>query len=603
MKMCINYIYFLRKVDSFKEKRITAGSVIFSKYFQKRFFIGFLICLSYGINFSMAAEYTEELDPYLFSFRGVDYLISPVKISLKGNEVDMSAVIPALERAKKSPYDNFYSMEILSFPEIKEKISSLCKKSSLPDICEEKANAELRENIDRISQEMENQILYPRGYHPINSERVDGFFEDAMDFLDSVCLINCEDYDLIGALRYSSPEQYIQLYDKIKMTDEKCQRNILNALAVQLKTEQFPKKCLEEENKKHPVCESMSKDIDIIRGRILQMTERVYKSDVFKTTEAQALCVDCARGTNEEDKSLKLFSDLIDNIQEQSQCFELKPGQEKRVYSGTGVNSSYYIRKEPDGTYSIPLNLRFSADEDYDGNIPKDAVPAHYMKRVQECMNTANEKMLGPNGEKLKIVIQDSTEQNDNRCENTVKKIKVGSKGHRSNSSKYEADIDCPVITHEVLHLLGLCDEYKDKGRYDCRIVMTNSIMNNGTERWNNVFKEGKNNSLLTPGQFNAILYGSCKRKNQIFNQCAQLAYRSTNKYSKSCTETKQKCETQNIRGLSKEEEIKRIREEIEEKESLLVIAKRLNLGESVKAINEGLNSLRERLKVVESWP
>ena len=550
----------------------------------------------------MAAEHTEELDPFLFNFRDVDYLTSPVKISLKGNEVDMSPLIPALERVKESPYDYFNYIESLSLPSIKKKISSLCKKSSLSDTCEEKANAELRKNIDRIYQEMENQILYPSGYHPINSDRVKGFFKEAMDFLDSGCLGNCEDYYLIGAIRYSSQEEYTQLYDKIKDKNKKCQKNILNAMAKKLREENFPRKCLEKENKKHPICESMSKDMDIIRGRILEMTEQVYSSNILKTTEAQAPCLDCANETKEEDKPLNLFSDLIDNIQEQSQCFELKSGQKKRVHSGTGMNRSYNLKREADGTYSIPLNLRFSADDDYDGNIPKDMVPGRYMKRVQECMSKANEKMLGPNGEKLKIVIQDSTQQTNSRCENESKEIKVGSKEHRSNAGKYEANIDCPTITHEILHLLGLCDEYKEKGQYDCRIVMTNSIMNNHYERWDNVFKEGKNNSLLTPGQFNAILYGSCERKNQIFNQCAQIAYSSTNKQS-NCMETKKKCETQNIQGLSKEEEIKRIREEIEKNEGVLAIAKRFKLKESVEALNEKLNSLRERRKVVESWP
>ena len=598
MKTFIKSIYSLRKVDSFKEKENT----VFCRCLQKCFFTLLLICFSYGINFSLAAEYTEELDPFLFSFRGVDYLTSPVKISLKGNEVDTSTLIPALERAKQSPYDTFDYIEALSFPTIKEKISSLCKRSNLPDICEEKAVTELRGALDKIYQDLEDQILYPSGYHPINSERVDGFFKKAMDFLDSGCLGNCEDYDLIGAIRYSSPEEYAQLYDKIKMTDEKCQRNILNALAGKLKKEKFPKQCLEEENKNHPVCESMSKDTDIIRGRVLEMTERVYSSDVFKTTEAQAPCLDCAKGTKENDKPLNLFSDIIDDIQEQSQCFDLKPGQEKRVHSGTGGGRSYNLKREADGTYSIPLNLRFSADEDYDGDIPKEEVPAQYMKRVQECISTANEKILGPNGEKLKIVIQDSTQQTNSRCENQSKEIKIGSKEHRSNAGKYEANIDCPTITHEVLHLLGLCDEYKEPGKYDCRIVTTNSIMANQHERWDNVFEKGENNSLLTPGQFNAILYGSCEKKNQIFNQCAQLAYRDANKKS-SCMERKQQCETQNTQGLGKEEEMKRVRREIEENERALAIAERLNLEKSVEALNEKLNSLRERWKVVESWP
>jgi len=48
----------------------------------------------------------------------------------------------------------------------------------------------------------------------------------------------------------------------------------------------------------------------------------------------------------------------------------------------------------------------------------------------------------------------------------------------------YKSDIDCPTIAHEVLHLLGLCDEYNGNGDgYTCRAVAkTASIMSNQNE-------------------------------------------------------------------------------------------------------------------------
>ena len=286
---------------------------------------------------------------------------------------------------------------------------------------------------------------------------------------------------------------------------------------------------------------------------------------------------------------------MIDSIQEQSQCFELEPEQEKRVYSGTALNNrTYNVKREPDGTYSIPLSLKFSADRDYDGEVPRDRVPAHYTKKVQDCLSKANEKMLGPNGEKLKIVVQAPKTQGKDNCDNNdsdIKEIEIGSAKHRSNDGKYESDIDCSTITHEVLHLLGLCDEYqerksghyvdtqtgrvvgttksvfnaddrinkkfKDKEGYqfkpdfDCRVTTSNSIMADDVERWDNVFKEGKNHSILTPGQFNAILYGACEKKNKRFNQCSHLAYYSLTE-KPDCIAEKQKCEKQNILAVGK---------------------------------------------------
>ena len=400
---------------------------------------------------------------------------------------------------------------------------------------------------------------------------VPGAFKEGMDVLDSNCIGKCSDHYLLSAVRHSSPEEYSQLYDKIKLKIKLCQRHLLSAFAKALDNEEFLEVCLEleEEQIESPLCKLMLRDMNIIKERVSGLAELAYGSDVLKTTEAQAPCLDCVDSTNREDKSFKWVSSFIHNLQDQIQCSELEPGQENRIYPGTSLDDrSYNIKKAQDGTYSITLNLKFSADEDYDGDVPKDQVPAYYMREVQNCLNKANEKMLGPDGEKLKIVIQAPKKQDTDRCENSdTKEIAIGSQEHRSHARKYESDIDCPAITHEILHLLGLCDEYKEKAMgyyvdpktgyivgsisnvfnvddrknkklsekgyefkpsYDCRVTMTNSIMSDQDERWDNVFKNGKNDSLLTPRQFNAILYGSCEEKNKIFNECSQLAYQSS---------------------------------------------------------------------------
>ena len=369
--------------------------------------------------------------------------------------------------------------------------------------------------------------------------------------------------------------------------------------------------------------------------------------------------------------AFNLFGDLVNNIQEHSECLELNPGQKKRIQSGN-INSfkPYNIKRELDGSYSIPLNLRFSAADDYDGEVPKDQVPIHYMKKVQECMDQANQKMLGPNGEQLKIVIQEPTKQKDTKCKGESKNIKIGSKDHRSNAEQYAADIDCPTITHEVLHLLGLCDEYKEsfRGYYvnsqtgdivgrtenifnaddevnkefsdkelyrfkpysDCRVTTTNSIMSFQDTRWNNVFKKGTNDSLLTPGQFQAILYGGCSEKNKLFNECSQLAYKNSI-YNTDCLQKKKQCENQNSLGLDKRETLSEIKQQISYfsnlKKVLIDVIGKIDRGEELEDfaffgyedkspssvrddfssqlidINKRLDFLRKELKQVEAWP
>ena len=116
-----------------------------------------------------------------------------------------------------------------------------------------------------------------------------------------------------------------------------------------------------------------------------------------------------------------------------------------------------------DNSYSIPLVLSFYPTEDYSGSVSQDEVPEYYMNKVRTCMDQANQKLLGPNGEKLKINIQALTKQNEDDCnrDNAIG-IAIGPPDFRSNTGKYGSDIDCPTITHEVLHLLGLCDEYPE---------------------------------------------------------------------------------------------------------------------------------------------
>ena len=127
--------------------------------------------------------------------------------------------------------------------------------------------------------------------------------------------------------------------------------------------------------------------------------------------------------------------------------------------------------------------------------------------------------------------------------------------------------------------------------------------MNNKYNTWYNVFRDAKNDSLLNPGQFNAILYGSCSEKNKTFNECSQLAYKSS-VTEKDCMEKKQQCEEQNDLGMNRGEEIERIKKEIERLEGHLAqYEKPYNKGSYPDKITKRLPRLREELKAVESWP
>ncbi len=393
------------------------------------------------------------------------------------------------------------------------------------------------------------------------------------------CPSNCSNGFWPRAVRFGSAEGYTEIKDQIKMQGPECAQNILDTLQEQIQNLRFPEECVNGENR---ICAFLSKHLDTLNGKISELLDMAGITE--ESTSAKALCLECESSASTDE--ITEMKNLVNDLKEQSQCQLPKAGEEKIVQTGKPLNQSYVLKKEPDGSYSIPFNISFSADKDYDGPVPRQHAEDYYMKKAQECMQKASTKMLGPGGKKLKIVLKSPPPKEKDPCRGkNTKEIKIGSSAHRSHAGKYSSDIDCPTITHEVLHLTGLCDEYEEtqmgyyvhpftgevkgatqdkdkpdskamdlspaydfKPAYDCRVTRPNSIMSNQYERWDNVFEKGENASLLQSGQFNRLLYGTCEEKNKMFNECSQLAYQSSVK-EPDCLAKKAKCEGQSGSG------------------------------------------------------
>ena len=382
-------------------------------------------------------------------------------------------------------------------------------------------------------------------------------------------------------LLQGTQEAYQKLHGEFKNQRPECRTENLHHLAGFLKKQDVSEKCFEEPGKSPPAggAEELycplgrgQKGKDQVRrlGQRVQALVRLNQEESPRKTQGLASCTLCPLPPAPSD--LNQMARFVKQAVDQSQCSDLKPGESRRVYSGSGIDTSYPLQAQEGGGFVVPLTLQFEADEDYDGPVSRSRVGRHYQKQAQECLKKASEKMLGPGGGKLNIVIQPPPARTSTACPSgQVRKIKVGSKHHRSHSKKYSSDIDCPTITHEVLHLMGLCDNYEEKSMgfsvdsrtgqasfvhsqsevpsvrskefkpaFDCRVVKKNNIMSNHYERWNNVFEHENNASLLEPEQFQALLYGSCP-VNQKFNKCSRLAYESSVE-NKTCQEEKAQC-------------------------------------------------------------
>ncbi len=586
---------------------------IFFSSLIKKCFIFFCIFISIAVFFSNTArgevDSTSEvkqvdnvknlntadidLPPETFSFQGVKDLQSPVKIKLKDNKVDLSSVTTSLNRATESLYDNLHEITETIQTTYEEIVDFLCIKAKSKAACMDDSAEKLDDIYQDIIKTRIKEILYPYWY-----EEKDRNFSEALHLLNADCVANCTDYAIVSSLIENSDSRYHQLYDQIKNKDKRCQIDIVSNVAQLLNLYSFPGECMEEENKNHPVCKDMFKHAKVAKNRFLELINLAYGEDILTKTQARAICVECASIDNKE-SSNNLLLDAVNIAERNLQCRDLKPNEEKAVFSGTSPSTFYNVKKEKDGSYSISLVLIFYPGNDYDGTVPQNKVSEYYMKKAQACMEKTSRKMLGPNGEKLKInIIPASVRHNKNICDRQkIIDIAIGSTDMRSNSFHYAADIDCVHMTHEVLHLLGLVDEYKEtktgfyvnsktgektriignkkeikelmndknyefKNVYDCRVVQKNSIMSYDYIRWWNVYNSRTSESLLDPGHFNSILYGDCAI-NQHFNECSQLAYNDTDDHP-TCTEKKRQCKSQNILGRNKQKEIKRIQEQID---------------------------------------
>ena len=94
---------------------------------------------------------TADIPIELFSFYGIPDLLSPVKITLQGTEVDLSHAIQAIKRVKKTDYES--RREITkAFDEVYLKAKHLCETlKTNSDICIDNAGNKLLE-IDDIKE-------------------------------------------------------------------------------------------------------------------------------------------------------------------------------------------------------------------------------------------------------------------------------------------------------------------------------------------------------------------------------------------------------------------------------------------------------------------
>jgi len=108
---------------------------------------------------------------------------------------------------------------------------------------------------------------------------------------------------------------------------------------------------------------------------------------------------------------------------------------------------------------------------------------AQMMARARACLAGARNAMKGPDGSLLVIDLLTPTETeqagNTTASRPAPQTINILPGTIGSSAANYQENITCPTLVHEILHLLGLCDEYSGgRDGFACRARgPSNSIM------------------------------------------------------------------------------------------------------------------------------
>lgn len=181
--------------------------------------------------------------------------------------------------------------------------------------------------------------------------------------------------------------------------------------------------------------------------------------------------------------------------------------------SFTGVQQKFNIKRINKEQYDIILNPFFRADVTVAKNYEEGkAVVQSMYQKVNQCLPQINDLLKLRDNSKKPFIQLRLYDKMKYEISPAVVPISIKRKG-RSHSVHWDLSVDCPTILHELLHLIGLTDEYqettqgysKDKvtgehtfvknnaeiPMWDCRkVYLEDSIMGPAFSVWRNAGKD-----------------------------------------------------------------------------------------------------------------
>lgn len=213
------------------------------------------------------------------------------------------------------------------------------------------------------------------------------------------------------------------------------------------------------------------------REQLLALLEKISANIEFGFDPIETMC-------SPPESSIEGILQLAKQAKRVTSCKPNQPGEIKVIdeYKGpTGISAEYSLLQNSPKSWTASIALNVKSAEGVQGQA--------MFERIKRCINIASPHFKGENGKSLTIAILSPTDREklpSNKRPPLVD-IDIQPVDARSNSAAYAADISCSTIVHEVLHILGLCDEYDGKGDgYECRSVpQVDSIMKSQSRVFN----------------------------------------------------------------------------------------------------------------------
>lgn len=188
----------------------------------------------------------------------------------------------------------------------------------------------------------------------------------------------------------------------------------------------------------------------------------MIKYFLFLSCLSLCLCLSlyAAAAKKPHHKKSKRAPGSIESYLREMYCDEMPVGTERKVYytlnmSPTKVAAKYVLRRPKTDLYEvdIPINLEVRAGPD-----PKIIEAMH--DKIKGCLADSDRYLRDGDGTRLKVNAIFKGEKKSLFERAIQDDIHIEGENHRENALAFSSKISCSAVMHEMMHHLGLVDEY-----------------------------------------------------------------------------------------------------------------------------------------------